>query len=59
MTKRPILLQGMPAGMRGPHVDSVGPCNDTRCRKCDPVRAQMRRWAEKKVRVVERRRMLR
>lgn len=53
------VFHGMPPGLRGPHVDSEGPCNDQACRKCDPVRLQMRTWAERKMRHQERKGLIR
>lgn len=53
MTRR-IVLNGLPPGIRGPHMDSSGPCNNPRCRACDPVRDQLQRWARRRLRHQER-----
>ena len=53
------LFNGLPRGIRGPHLDREGPCNDPACRKCDAVRARLRQWAERRIDHEVRRRLIR
>jgi len=56
---RTLLIDGLPRGIVGPHLDRPGPCNDPGCRLCDAVRAQLRQWAERRVKHLERKGLVR
>lgn len=53
------LVNGLPPGIRGPHIDREGPCNDPKCHKCDETRDALFVWGMRQMKKLARRELVR